>query len=390
MTHKRRARRGTIGLSALILLAIACRNDPATAHIAIMTASTSAQEALQAAIDTTHLEGTPRIAVSREFKQVLPRQHDDDGLAGILNEAYSYAQDPRIVAVVGPAGSRDALTVAPVFREAGLAFVMPTANSPQIAALGPTGLSLAPPLEDEADFIAEFVARRLRATTALLFHESDEWGSGLQRQTAAALWFRDVQVLDAIPVSTWACNQGPGAESPLIRPAGAEAALRRHQPDVVVLATRNPATACLAGVIHRLAPGTPMVSGDGTDVTSGFVTQLGEAAEYLYSVTFWHHDHAPSTGVFADMLADPPSLSQGMTFEATMLLVRAIREAGATREAVLQYLAEASRSGRLMGSADAADSWRDQLGRLLMLHAGVPIGGAMAEVARRTESQRER
>ncbi len=379
LTQKRRARLGTIGLLALIISAAACRKEPPAVRIAIMTAGRSAREALQAIIDATHVEGMPQIAVSREFEQILPQRDDGSGLAGTLNEAYSYSQDPTFVGVVGPAGSRDALTAGPVFRDAGLPFVMPTANSPQIASLGPTGLSLAPPLEDEADFIADFVARRLRATSALLFYESDEWGSGLQRQTAAALWFHDVRVLEAIPVSTWTCSQGPGRESARSRPAGAEAALRRHQPDVVVLATRNPATACLAEVVHRQSRDTPIVSGDGTDVTSDFVTQLGDAAEHLYSVTFWHHDHMPSTGVFADMLGHPPSLSQGMTFEATMLLVRAIREAGATREAILQYLIEASRAG---------DAGRQSapLARFLMLRAGVPIEEGLGRGSGRAES----
>jgi ABC-type branched-subunit amino acid transport system substrate-binding protein len=357
-------------------------------YIGLMTSDRLVRGALQAAIDATHQEGMPRIVVShsRGAKKILPVQENDGPLANALNDAFTFARDQTFVAVVGPSRSRDALVVGPVFREAGIAFVMPTANSPQIAGLAPTGLSLAPSLDEEADFIAEFVAIRLRARTALLFYAPEEWGSGLQRLTAAALWFRGIRVLDAIPVSTWTCHQGLGPESPPARPAGAEAALRRHQPEVVILATRDEATACLAEVIQRLVPGMPMVSGDGTEATPAFATRLEGAAEYLYSVTFWHHEHSPSTGVFGKRLAEdngaPPTLSQGMIFEATMLLVRAIREAGASREVVRRYLADMSRSGELLRQIDDTDEQLAPHPRLLMLQAGVPIGAVSAEISR--------
>jgi hypothetical protein len=131
-----------------------------------------------------------------------------------------------------------------------------------------------------------------------------------------------------------------------------------------------------------------MVSGDGTDVTTGFLTQIGEATEHLYSVTFWHHEHAPSTGVFEDMLGMPPSLSQGMTYEATMLVVRAIREAGPTREAVLHYFTEENQAGRSLGRGASVNQPTDTTDRLLMLRAGVPISSLVAGELQKAGSAR--
>ena len=79
--------------------------------------------------------------------------------------------------------------------------------------------------------------------------------------------------------------------------------------------------------------------------------------------------------MFEERLGHPPTFSQGMTFEATMLLVGAIREIGPSRAALLQFLAEKSRSGKLVPHVG-----------LLMLRAGVPVRGLYAEISSHIES----
>ncbi|UCG88579.1 MAG: amino acid ABC transporter substrate-binding protein [Gemmatimonadota bacterium] len=365
---------------SVAVFAVACNDEPSVALIGVMMGNGVVQAALQEAIDATHQEGMLRIAVAPSSGTgVLPLTEGDSDNERVLSSAYGLAAEPAVLGVVGPGGSHGALLAGPVFREAGLAFVMPMANSPQIAGLAPTGLSLAPTLEAESSFIGQFVAHRLGAGNALLFYEIDEWGLALQRQVAAALRLRGVRVLEAVPVGAYSCS------SPTEHPAGAEAALHRHQPDVVIAATRSRVTVCLAEVVQRLAPGTPMVSGDGTEATPSLLEQLGDAADLLYSVSFWHHSVAGSTGAFGASMEQargrPPSLAEGMTFEATMLLVQAIREVGADREAVLQYVAEMSRGQRFAPSPEDPDRQAGPRSRLLMLRSGVPVWSGSDETA---------
>jgi ABC-type branched-subunit amino acid transport system substrate-binding protein len=364
---------------AVAVFAVGCNHEPSVALIGVMTGNGAVHAALQEAIDATHQEGMLRIAVAQSsVGGVLPLTDGDSENERTLSSAYGLAAEPAVVGVVGPGGSHGALLAGPVFREAGLAFILPIANSPQVAGLTPTGLSLAPTLEAESDFIGQFVAHRLAVGTALLFYEIDEWGVALQREVAAALWFRGVRVLEAVPVGVFSCSNLTE------HPAGAEAALHRHQPDVVIAATRSGVTVCLAEVVQRLAPGTPMVSGDGTEATPSLLEQLGDAADLLYSVSFWHHTVAGSTGAFGASMEEaegrPPSPSEGMTFEATMLLVRAIREVGGDREAVLHYVGEMSRGGRFAPSSEDPDGQARSHSRLLMLRAGVPVWSGSEEI----------
>jgi len=336
-------RRALAAVALAVTAAAGCSSRNHTAVIGL-TLSGAAREVAQQAIDSTHRAGARLIAVSTGGGgRALDVQDDGHWLVASIDQAVRLLNQEDLVAVVGPAGSRDALLTGPMFRAAGVPYVMPTANSPQVANLGKGAFRLAPSLDEEGIFIAEHVARRLRARTATILYVPDEWGVALQNAVAGGLWFHGVTVLARSPVPI---DQSCMTNRSGIRDALA-AALRRGNPDVLVLALRNPESLCIIAEAEQLAPGVEFVAGDGTVFSDGFLKAAGWAASRTYTVAFWDPTSPESMDFvqrFRALVGYGPTYSEGLTYDAIMLLATAIREVGPDRNKVERYLSSLGRS----------------------------------------------
>ena len=220
---------------------------------------------------------------------------------------------------------------------------MPTANSPRLANLGKGAFRLAPSLDEEGTFIAEHVARHLRAHTATILYVPDEWGVALQSAVAGGLWFHGVTVLARSPVPV---DQSCLADPSRVRDA-LEAAMRRGTPDVLVLALRNPESTCIIQEAQRLAPDAAFVAGDGTVFTDRLLQAAAWAASRVYTVAFWDPTiQSPESKDFVRQFrartGDVPTYGEGLTYDAIMLLATAIREVGPDRNKVERYLSHSN------------------------------------------------
>lgn len=365
-------RRRALAAAALAALpAAACGDRNPNAVIGFGFYGAVRQLAQQTIDSTTH-PGMPTIIVSRGSQErVLEVGKDDHWLVASIDQASRLIADDGLVAVVGPVGSRDALLTGPMYRAHGIPYVMPTANSPQLANLGPGAFRLAPSLDEEGTFIAEHVARRLNARTATVLYVPDEWGVALQTAVAGGLWFHGVTVLARSPVPLDGdCHADPTR----IRDALA-AALRRGTPDVIVLALRNPESECLIAEAERLAPNARFVGGDGTVFTQAFLNDAGWAASRVYTVAFWDpltQDSAARAFAerFRAVAGTPPSYVEGLTYDAVMLLATAIRTVGPDRRAVRRYLESLGRQrAPYRGVTGEIDFRTPRASRLTMLRA---------------------
>ena len=92
-------------------------------------------------LERTRPDGGRRIRVmggSTSF-----RGGDGSSLSAEVRRATVLAEDRTVIVAVGPGGSREALQVAPIYRDAGLAELLPTATSRALSAAGATALLLA-------------------------------------------------------------------------------------------------------------------------------------------------------------------------------------------------------------------------------------------------------
>jgi branched-chain amino acid transport system substrate-binding protein len=250
---------------------------------------------------------------------------------------------PGLVGIVGHNDSLGALLTAPIYNEAGIPHIVPTSTSRRLKKCGPWTFTLAPDEVSEGGFIGDFLATHLRLQTATVFYQADEYGAGLRDALADALAKRGVRVIDQVSFD-W-MHRYPKAQDKEIYSSIVSASLRRGVPDAAIIAGRGREAAHIARLIHARAPQVIFIGSDGVLVREDFLSIAGPAAEMFYLATFWYPDAADETSrsfveKFRRIVGRAPLPADAMKYDAAMLLAEAIREVGADRKAVRQYLAD--------------------------------------------------
>jgi len=328
------------GIVAALLLG--CARQPGEGAIAFSLGSPApgAADVARADIASSRRPGEPLIVVEEQVTHPLK---PFGALVSEVDKAIQFAADPRIVAVVGPSSSREALQTAPVYRDAGLPNVVPTATSRLLREAGPWTFMLAADDSVQGEFIGGFVAERLGSRTALLFYVADEYGLGLASGVRAALARRKVRLLDSIVVrSGLPCllEDGDNPYEEMVT-----AALRAGTPDAVVLATRTSESSCLARALAPAVDGARLVAGDATVLDGGYILGSEPAAGSINAVAFWVAQSSDTASQsfrdrFHALVGRSPRHDEAMAYDAVMLLAAAIREVGPSRTAIRDYLDE--------------------------------------------------
>lgn len=252
---------------------------------------------------------------------------------------------PTVAAVVGHQDSRGTLLAAPVYEEARIPLVVPTATSRAIGNVSPWVFPLAPNDSQEGAFIAEFATRTLGARVIALLYDNDEYGRGLRDGLRAALGAVGLQISAEAPIGA-VCKPG-GA-------AGGDAGLtlvapNRRPPDVLVVAGRPLDTGCIVGQVGRRLPTMRFITGDAVEIRPNVLTAMGAAAESTYFVAFWYaglrdERSAAFTRTYQRVVGTLPTPGAAMQYDALMLLMQAVRDVGPGRRAIQTYLAQLGNS----------------------------------------------
>ena len=263
------------------------------------------------------------------------------GLPASVRVAELLAADPALVGVVGPNSSRDALLAGPLYNTAGLPHIVPTATSRRLRDTGRFTLLLAPDDSMEGAFAARFITHRLGARRVLILYVGDEYGSGLRTSLESALVGQGGAVVDRVVLEVG--GQCPRADSPNPYEDQVTLALRRGTPDVVFLATRTVEAGCATRAIHARQPRMRYVAADGVVPGNLAVIAPAEAMDSTYFITFWHPDTSNAenrafTEEFRRRFRRVPHYGDALVFDATRLLVDAVREVGGDRARILEYL----------------------------------------------------
>lgn len=262
-------------------------------------------------------------------------------LAAEVVRALEFSDDPSVMVVVGPGGSREALQVAPVYRRARLAQLVPTATSRLLSTVGDWAFLMAPNDSLQGEFIGAFADTTLASRAATIFYAPDEYGIGLAAGVQASLVARGIKVIDRVPVRQnldCAADAGFAEYTRLIAQVG-----RIGTPDVVVSATRPIETACLLRAMRAVWPSARLVAGDGAYVDSSFVARARVSTDGTYVVAFWHPSlDDPESSAFSEgfmrAVGRAPRHGDAIFYDAVLLAALAVREAGADREAIHAYL----------------------------------------------------
>lgn len=340
-------------------------------------------EFLEAEVARRAPPGAPRLRVMAGPTQDW-RSLGTTALAAEVNRALALADDPAVVVVVGPGGSREVLQVAPVYRRGGLAHIAPTATSRALAGVGEWTFLMAPNDSLQGEFIGAFADTALGARRVAIFYSPDEYGVGLASGIEASLAARAVQLLDRVPVRQGAdCLDERGRES--YRLLVAQLALR-GAPDVVIAASRSIESACLLRALRLRWRSVRLITGDGGYVDETYFQRAGPSTDDSYFVAFWHPSLGDSVSMaFADgfrrATGRAPRHGDAVFRDAVMLAAAAIWEVGADRQLIRDHLATLGADGESVEGIAGPVAFAGRRGALPLLMTRA-AGGQVQVVGR--------
>lgn len=325
-------------LVLLIAVASACRLEPRPVVIGLGYPSERRVGALVSLVANSGREDDAIRIVSEQ--SLAPGF--GSATASEIDLASRLVSIPGMIGVVGHGGSREALMTAPIYNEAGIPQIVPTATSRRLQTAGRWTFTLAPDDSVEGEYLGRFVAEQLHARQVTVFYVLDEYGAGLRDGAVAALTRRGIRVLDAVPVT--AGGQCPPAHGDNAFAPVVDAALLRGRPDVVVLATRQRESGCIVARINRRFRGMRYAAGDGLLVNADFFARAGNGAEAIYIAAFWSPQRTDDLSRafverFRRLYGAQPGYDDAMVYDALMTLVAAVRTVGPDEVRVRDWLA---------------------------------------------------
>lgn len=246
---------------------------------------------------------------------------------------------PNMMGVVGHSSSRGTLVAAPIYADAGIPLVVPTATASRIWEVSPWIFPIAPTDSVEAAFLGQVTVDLLGGRRIAVYFSNSAYGAGLRGELQE--WFdrRGLAPVDEVPFVN-------GTDFSTI----VEASLARSRPDLAILIGRQPEVAHLASLIHERGPSIRLLAADGGyDEPVALAEQAGSAADSLYLTAFWVAD--TSDPVQRDFITRyrletgrEPTPFEAMRYDALIVLAQAIREVGPDRIRIRDWLASLGES----------------------------------------------
>jgi len=240
---------------------------------------------------------------------------------------------PGVLGVVGHAGSRSTLITAPIYTDAGIPLVVPTATSGRLWEVGNWVFPMAPNDSIEAAFLGQVAVDGLKAKRIAVYFVNSAYGTGIRGELRRWLGARGLTPVDETPYVIGADLQT------LI-----DASLLRSKPDLAVLVGRRIEVARMAALIYEHDPSIHLLAADGAyDQLAELIAAAGPAADSLYLTTFWVAD--TTVPIQRDFIqryrletGRAPAPFEAMRYDAIMVLAEAIRAAGPDRTAIRDWL----------------------------------------------------
>lgn len=300
--------------------------------------------------------------------------------------AEKLAMDRAVLGVVGPMNSSTVQAALPTYQRAGLVLLSQSATYPPLTEMGYNVMyRLCPRDDSQGPASAKFIVEQLKAKHVYIIDDKTTYGQGLSDQVEAALKKAGVRITrgqitmedrDFAPILT---------------------RVRAAAPDLLYLGLANPAQ---AAAILKQAAGLgiklPLMGGDGLKEQDQLIAGSAGLAEGMY-VTSIGKDvrEVPEARAFISKFEaryGALSVFGGQTYEATNILIAAMRRASAdptklTRANVMQALAATSNYKGILGFPISFDSRGDVVGARIYIYQVkkgefVAVADYLAEVAR--------
>lgn len=270
-------------------------------------------------------------------RRIVVNFHDDKASA---EEAVRVAQritsDPGVLAVIGHYNSRATLAAGPLYQAAGIPEITSTSTNPAIAALGDYVFRVVGHDGEQAKALANAVWQEGHRTTLVFVDPEDAYSRGL-----AENFQRLYERLGGRVITNAFTVNGEIRITVDPREAGA------------ILVTGEYADAGkIARMVREMGVTAPILGGDAV-YSQGLFASGGEAARGVRATAFYHYTVRnspllPKAEEFAKQfeaaMYAPPNHNMATSYDAASLILNALREGAAGRQAVQGYLAAIGRS----------------------------------------------
>lgn len=251
--------------------------------------------------------------------------------AQAIRHAEAFAQDPRVVAVVGHSNSAASLAASQIYNDAGLVQIAPTTTAPVYGGAGPFSFRLVPSDSLQAEYL--FRARRHHwpaARRVAVVHVNDDYGRGLHRALRPQL--------DSVVYEGMYGDAVDSADISLLYDGIAEG-----RPDLLIWLGRPAPLAMLLARLRESNTNVAVLCGDACD--SPIVYQNGsDVFTGLFFVRFTN-PAMPDSALrafqdrFQGLTGEMAGSEALLTYDAVSLVRAALRSGARTREEIRQYLA---------------------------------------------------
>jgi branched-chain amino acid transport system substrate-binding protein len=303
---------------------------------------------VELAVEQLNAEGTGRI-----FEIGKPPAE----ATGAVEIAAALRDDPRVVAVVGPADSRSSRESAPIFSDddgggrRALAAVSPTSTSVALTGISPWLFRVCPSDAASSRAAARYVLDSLGLHRATIMYRNDSYGRGWSSAFTQAYTAGGGTVLERNPhiadMNEWRAYA---------------AVVKLTRPEIVLFPGSPADLAGLIASLRAIGAETPVLGGDAISELEG---RASEFAGVRY-IAFFQASHArtPEAKAFVTAFTRkygvPPEQRSALAYDATILIARAALEVGADRARIREYLASVGSSRPALAGATGPIAFDDQ------------------------------
>lgn len=247
--------------------------------------------------------------------------------------ADTFVRNGEVAAVIGDFTSACSLRAQSVYRKAKMVQLSPTASHPSFAPGSPYSFGIVGTQTEEAPFIADTAVRILGKKRLTVLYVNDEWGIAVKDR-----FVERGKQLSAEVVGVEAFFKGTKDFAPLLKK------IRATKPDFLCLATLVNDAALICKERQKLGWDDVTIMGPLSLYTPELITLGGDAAEDLYTFTFFYpKDPSPTVRQFVksheSAYNQTPTWFAAVAHDAMNLLAEAMKKAGTERSAIRDALA---------------------------------------------------
>lgn len=250
-----------------------------------------------------------------------------------IRTATELAATERVAAVVGHSNSAASLAAAPVYNEAGIVQLSPQSSAAAYSNAGPFSFRLVPPDDRQGRFLADQLRAMEGVERIAVLYVNDDYGRGLRAALLQALGNRG-------PLVTGEAPHLEGQVTPEDL-ALARSVIEEAEPDAIVWLGRPLILNRYIAHIRAAAPGVPIVGGDAVALARRLVPRSDDWREVRYV------DFADLNGSaamvdfrsrFEERFGRSATAADALTYDATRLLLEAIRDGAESGPEVRDWL----------------------------------------------------